>query len=101
MNVRRREGKGLRQAVIEACGARMRPVMITTITTTLGLLPMAIGIPSRSISWAPMATAFVAGLSSAIILTLLITPANYEMFEQLKTWLRQKKVRAKLFTREL
>ena len=50
----------------------------------LGLLPMAIGIPSRSISWAPMATAFVAGLSSATILTLLITPANYELFENFK-----------------
>ena len=91
MNVRLREGKELRQAVIEACGARMRPVLITTVTTTLGLLPMAIGIPNRSISWAPMATAFVAGLSSATVLTLLITPANYEMFEQFKIWLRQKR----------
>ena len=101
MNVRRREGKELRRAVIEACGARMRPVLITTITTTLGLLPMAIGIPSRSISWAPMATAFVAGLSSATILTLLITPANYELSEQFKTWLRQKRAKAKLFTSEI
>jgi HAE1 family hydrophobic/amphiphilic exporter-1 len=60
---------------------------------------MAIGIPSRSISWAPMATAFVAGLSSATVLTLLITPANYEMFEQFKTWLRQKRAKAKAFAR--
>ncbi|CAB5143966.1 Acriflavin resistance plasma membrane protein [Olavius algarvensis associated proteobacterium Delta 3] len=84
MNVRRRQGKPMRNAVIEACAARMRPVLITTVTTMLGLLPMAIGIPSRSISWAPMATAFVAGLSSATILTLLITPANYELFENFK-----------------
>ena len=98
MNVRLREGRELRHAVIEACGARMRPVLITTITTTLGLLPMAIGIPNRSISWAPMATAFVAGLSSATVLTLLITPANYEMFEQFKTWLRRKRANTKVFT---
>jgi HAE1 family hydrophobic/amphiphilic exporter-1 len=98
MNVRLREGRELRHAVIEACGARMRPVLITTVTTTLGLLPMAIGIPNRSISWAPMATAFVAGLSSATVLTLLITPANYEMFEQFKTWLRQKRAKTKPFT---
>ena len=84
INTRLREGKPLRQAIVEACAARMRPVLITTVTTMLGLLPMAIGIPSRSISWAPMATAFVAGLSSATILTLLITPANYEFFEQFK-----------------
>jgi HAE1 family hydrophobic/amphiphilic exporter-1 len=89
MNVRLRQGKPLRQAVIEACAARMRPVLITTITTTLGLLPMAIGIPNKSISWAPMATAFVSGLISATVLTLLITPANYEAFEQLKGFLKR------------
>ena len=101
MNVRLREGRPLRKAVIEACGARMRPVLITTVTTTLGLLPMAIGIPNRSISWAPMATAFVAGLSSATVLTLLITPANYEMFEQFKIWLRQKRSSIKPFSKSV
>ena len=85
MNVRLRRGKHLRRAIIESCAARMRPVL----TTTLGLLPMAIGIPNKSISWAPMATAFVSGLISATGLTLLITPANYEAFEQLKTFLRK------------
>ncbi|MFC1858675.1 efflux RND transporter permease subunit, partial [Thermodesulfobacteriota bacterium] len=80
MNVRLRQGLPLRQAIIESCAARMRPVIITTITTMLGLLPMAIGIPSKSISWAPMATAFVSGLSSATLLTLLMTPAYYELF---------------------
>jgi HAE1 family hydrophobic/amphiphilic exporter-1 len=89
MNVRIRQGKPLRQAIIESCAARMRPVLITTITTTLGLLPMAIGIPSKSISWAPMATAFVSGLISATVLTLLITPANYEAFEQLKAFINR------------
>ncbi|MDJ0815356.1 MAG: efflux RND transporter permease subunit [Desulfobacterales bacterium] len=89
MNVRLRQGKPLRQAIIESCAARMRPVLITTITTTLGLLPMAIGIPNKSISWAPMATAFVSGLISATVLTLLITPANYEAFEQLKAFVKR------------
>lgn len=89
MNVRRRRGQPLRQAIVESCAARMRPVLITTITTTLGLLPMAIGIPNKSISWAPMATAFVSGLISATVLTLLITPANYEAFEQLKDFARR------------
>jgi len=89
INVRLRMGKTLREAVIEACAARMRPVVITTITTMLGLLPMAVGIPSRSISWAPMATAFVSGLSSATLLTLLITPANYELFENFKAAMKR------------
>jgi HAE1 family hydrophobic/amphiphilic exporter-1 len=87
INVRLRRGKTLRQAIMESCATRMRPVLITTITTTLGLLPMAIGIPNRSISWAPIAAAFVPGLISATLLTLLITSANYEAFEQLKSYL--------------
>ena len=90
MNVRRREGKELREAIIESCAARMRPVIITTVTTMLGLLPMAIGIPNRSIEWAPMATSFVAGLSSATFLTLLITPANYEFYELMKRNVRRR-----------
>jgi multidrug efflux pump subunit AcrB len=91
MNKRLRSGKNLRDAIIESCAARMRPVLITTITTILGLLPMAIGIPSKSISWAPMASAFVTGLSSATILSLLITPANYELLHQMRTRIHQRK----------
>ena len=91
INVRLRSGKPLREAIIEACAARMRPVIITTITTLLGLLPMAVGIPSKSISWAPMAMAFVSGLSSATILTLLVVPIEYEALENLKIFFRRGK----------
>jgi multidrug efflux pump subunit AcrB len=89
MNKRVRTGKDVRQAVLESCAARMRPMLITTVTTILGLLPMAIGIPSKSISWAPMAVAFVSGLCSATILALLITPANYELLHQIRTRLKR------------
>lgn len=91
MNVRMRKGRPLRDAVIEACAARMRPVIITTITTMLGLMPMAVGIPRKSISWAPMATAFVAGLSSATLLALLIIPVEYEASEKIKGYFRRRK----------
>jgi multidrug efflux pump subunit AcrB len=90
INVRLNKGRALRDAIIEACAARMRPVLITTVTTMLGLLPMAIGIPNRSISWAPMATAFVAGLSSATILALLMIPVEYEIFENIKSILKNR-----------
>lgn len=89
MNKRLRSGRPLRDAVVEAAAARMRPVAITTVTTILGLLPMAIGIPNRSISWAPMATAFVAGLASATTLALLMIPVEYEAFEETKDWIRR------------
>lgn len=94
MNKRVRRGKALRQAILEACAARMRPVLITTVTTIIGLMPMAIGIPSKSISWSPMAIAFVTGLSSATILALLLTPANYELLGQIRSRLRRKKIKS-------
>lgn len=84
INTRISLGRPIRNAVIEACAARMRPVLITTVTTLLGLLPMAIGIPSKSISWAPMAMAFVSGLASSTVLTLLMVPVEYEALEKLK-----------------
>ncbi len=90
MNKRKRSGKPSREAVIEACAARMRPVLLTTITTLLGLLPMAIGIPSKSISWSPMATAFVTGLCSSTVLALVVTPANYELLDKVRRdWRRR------------
>ncbi|MEE4359403.1 MAG: efflux RND transporter permease subunit [Desulfococcaceae bacterium] len=93
MNARMRRGRPLRDAVIEGCAARMRPVLITTVTTILGLLPMAIGIPRKSISWAPMATAFVAGLSSATLLALLMIPVEYEALENMKAFFRKRGMR--------
>jgi HAE1 family hydrophobic/amphiphilic exporter-1 len=84
MNKQKAKGLNLRDAVVNACSARMRPVLITTATTMMGMLPMAIGIPSKSITWAPMATAFATGLASATLLALLIIPVEYELTEQCK-----------------
>jgi multidrug efflux pump subunit AcrB len=83
MNKRLLKGRSIRDAVLEGCAARMRPVIITTVTTILGLLPMAIGIPSKSITWAPMAITFVSGLGSATFLALLIIPVEFELFSKL------------------
>jgi HAE1 family hydrophobic/amphiphilic exporter-1 len=84
MNKQKEKGLALRDAIINACNARMRPVLITTVTTVLGMLPMAVGIPKKSITWAPMATAFSTGLCSATLLALLIIPVEYELTEQYK-----------------
>ncbi len=84
MNKQKAKGIALREAVITACSERMRPVLITTATTILGMLPMAIGIPRKSVTWAPMATAFSTGLATATLLALLIIPVEYELTERLK-----------------
>lgn len=90
MNKQRKRGLALREAVVSGCRARMRPVLITTATTMMGMLPMAIGIPRKSITWAPMATAFATGLTSATLLALLIIPVEYEMMERIKIWFKVK-----------
>ncbi|MBF0226242.1 MAG: efflux RND transporter permease subunit [Desulfobacterales bacterium] len=90
MNQLREQGKSIREAVIGACTARMRPVLITTITTILGLLPMAIGIPNKSIEWSPMATAFVTGSAAATMMTILIVPVLYEITAKSKDYLSSK-----------
>ncbi|XOB65688.1 efflux RND transporter permease subunit [Deferribacteres bacterium DY0037] len=91
MNARRREGMALRDAVLTACSQRMRPVLITTVTTILGLLPMAVGFPNKSLEWSSMATAFCSGLASATLLTLLIVPAEYELLERVRIWVINKR----------
>ncbi|KJR40147.1 Acriflavin resistance protein [Candidatus Magnetoovum chiemensis] len=90
MNVRIGKGIELRQAVMDGSSIRLRPVLLTTITTIFGLLPMAIGIPNKSISWSPMATAFVTGLASSTTLTLLIVPVEYEILEKFKRFRKKK-----------
>lgn len=90
INIRITEGKTMRQAVKDACRARIRPVLLTTVTTIMGLLPMAIGIPYKSVEWSPMATTFVAGLFASTVLTLLMIPVEYELATLVKTRIKER-----------
>jgi multidrug efflux pump subunit AcrB len=78
INVLRRGGENLRTAVTEAVRLRFRPVMLTTISTVGGLLPLAIRGGSL---WVPMGNVIIFGLSMATLLTLLIIPLMYELLE--------------------
>jgi HAE1 family hydrophobic/amphiphilic exporter-1 len=80
INQLRRRGYEMDRAVIEAGQARLRPIIMTTITTVLGLLPMLWGSGDGSELRYPMAITVMAGLSSATILTLLIIPMAYYLF---------------------
>ncbi|MEZ0575632.1 efflux RND transporter permease subunit [Halodesulfovibrio aestuarii] len=66
--------------VYEGVRVRLRPILLTTLTTTLGLLPMAVGIPYYSLNWGTMAATFVAGLCTATLLTLFIVPVLWHIF---------------------
>ncbi|HSU90127.1 MAG TPA: efflux RND transporter permease subunit, partial [Sporolactobacillaceae bacterium] len=79
-NQRRRGGEDLRAAVIESAKIRMRPILMTTLATIVGLMPMALKLGEGSEASAPLARAAAGGLTVSTILTLFLVPAIYEMF---------------------
>lgn len=89
-----RSGKSRREAIMEGIRVRLRPILLTTLTTTLGLLPMALGIPSYSLVWGTMASTFVTGLATATFLTLFIVPVQWDLLMQFTEW-REKRKRAR------
>jgi CzcA family heavy metal efflux pump len=74
---RREDGVTLSEAVIEAGAARMRPILMTTLTSLVGSLPLAIGLGSGSELMRPLAIAVVGGLTLSTLLTLFIVPCTY------------------------
>ena len=75
----RKAGMPVRQAVIEAGRDRFRPVLMTTVTTVLGLLPMAIGFGEGAALRQPLAIAVISGITVATLLTLVIVPVLYSV----------------------
>lgn len=74
-----RSGMSRREAIDHGIKLRLRPIFLTTLTTALGLLPMALGIPDYSLVWGAMASTFVTGLATATLLTLFIVPVLWDM----------------------
>jgi multidrug efflux pump subunit AcrB len=73
----RAEGVPLQQAIREGCRVRMRPVLITSLATVVGLLPMAAKLGTGSEAYAPLALAIIGGLAVSVVLTVFIVPAAY------------------------
>ena len=82
MNELRRHGLGLREAVIQGGRTRLRPILMTSLTTLVGLVPMALGIGTGSEANAPLARAVIGGLAVSTLLTLLLIPTLYVMLEE-------------------
>lgn len=73
----REEGKALHEALVLACRVRLRPVLMTSLATLIGLLPMAAGAGAGSEAYAPLARAIIGGLAVSVVLTVFIVPAAY------------------------
>jgi len=81
-NVLRRRGHPLADAVITASRTRLRPILMTSLATVFGLLPMAIGWGTGGETNAPLARSVVGGLSVSTLLTLFLVPTMYMIFEE-------------------
>lgn len=79
INKCRQKGMKKYDALMQATHIRLRPIILTTLTTTLGLLPMALGIPEYSVIWGSMAMTFVTGLCTATFLTIIIIPLLWDI----------------------
>jgi HAE1 family hydrophobic/amphiphilic exporter-1 len=77
INTLRRRGAKKYDAVVEAAKVRLRPILMTMMTTVLALLPMALGLGEGAEIRAPMALTVIGGLLGATILTLLVIPSLY------------------------
>jgi HAE1 family hydrophobic/amphiphilic exporter-1 len=80
INTLRDRGLELTVAIAEAGRARLRPILMTTLTTVLGLFPMALGLGEGAEIRAPMAITVIVGLSVSTLLTLVVIPTLYYLF---------------------
>jgi HAE1 family hydrophobic/amphiphilic exporter-1 len=85
---REREGMPQRAALIEACGQRARPIIMTTVAMGAGMLPTALALESGSEFRQPMAVAVIGGLITSTLLSLVLVPVVYEFVDDFEQWLR-------------
>jgi multidrug efflux pump subunit AcrB len=72
-----KEGMPLLEATVEACKVRLRPILMTSLATLLGMIPMALGLEAGSEQYAPLARAIIGGLGLSVIVTVFLVPAVY------------------------
>jgi HAE1 family hydrophobic/amphiphilic exporter-1 len=81
-NILRARGIGLAEAIKQAGANRLRPVLMTTLTTIFGMLPLAVAPGEGSETWQPMAIAVIGGLSLSTLVTLVLIPVLYSIWER-------------------
>lgn len=82
-NTLREQGMKMREAVLQAGPVRLRPILMTAISTIAGVFPVAIGLGAGGEARAPMAIAVIGGLTTSTILTLFVVPVTYTLFDDI------------------
>ncbi|WP_158789403.1 efflux RND transporter permease subunit [Granulicella sp. L46] len=73
----RKQGLGVREAIVTSCRVRLRPILMTSLATLIGLLPMALKLGEGSEAYAPLAQALIGGLAVSVALTIFLVPAGF------------------------
>jgi multidrug efflux pump subunit AcrB len=73
------QGKPVLEAVVQSCKIRLRPILMTSLATLLGMMPMALGLEAGSEQYAPLARAIIGGLAVSVVVTVFLVPAVYLM----------------------
>ena len=81
-NRARAQGRPLREGICLACRSQLRPILVTSLATVIGLLPMAAKFGAGSEAYAPLAQAIIGGLAVSVILTVFLVPAAYLLVHQ-------------------
>jgi multidrug efflux pump subunit AcrB len=76
-NVLHQQGLPLLEATVQACKVRLRPILMTSLATLLGMIPMAVGLEAGSEQYAPLARAVIGGLALSVVVTMFLVPAVY------------------------
>lgn len=79
-NILRKRGQSISKAIIEAGRSRLRPILMTSLTTILGMVPLAISSGDGATLWRPMGIAMIGGLTFSLIISLILVPVIYSMF---------------------
>ena len=82
INLMRERGYRLREAIVLSCRSRLRPVLMTSLTTMLGMLPMALSTGKGAETWRPMGVSVIGGMLCSTVITMLIVPALYAVLNK-------------------
>lgn len=90
INDLKKQGRSTAEAVIESASTRLRPILLTSLTTIAGLTPIALGLGGKSLIWGPMASTIIFGLLFSTITALIIIPCMYGILDDIRSRLSRK-----------